>query len=138
MNHKLNYTAEQIKGNTIAQLVQKGILPKKSYMTSEMPTMAYEFTLSHSSDYDQLMYKLCATPLQGSEKQVSWAEDLRKKAAEKIALVKTEITYYLEIGYYNHGDEEVVEIESRIEEFCAITSAKYLIDNRYFLDNFSL
>ena len=143
MNHKLNYTAEQIEGNTIAQLIEKGILPKaeisdllhnlkksEEFIVSATKDEDIIFVLENSDSYAKNLERLTSTTLKGSEKQIKWANEIREKAARKIALELTKTLYFVKVGVSDTDYNKYAK--KAIAEFVDDRAA-YYIDNRFSL-----
>lgn len=142
MNHKLNYTAEQIKGKKISQLVEEGILPKAEidfrynlkascdFIISTSKNEDIIFVLENSDAYAKNLERLTSTTLKGSEKQVKWANEIREKAARKIALELTKTLYFVKVGVSDTDYNKYAK--KAIAEFVDDRAA-YYIDNRFSL-----
>lgn len=134
-------TVEEIKGNTIAQLIEKGMLPKAEigdflhnlkkageFIVSATNDEDIRFVLENSDAYTKNLDRLTSTPLKGSEKQIEWASRIREKAARKIALELTKTLYFVKVGVSDTDYNKYAK--KAIAEFVDDRAA-YYIDNRF-------
>ena len=106
--------------------------------------MTRKFVKEYKVDY-QAQFGLCLSflfeakeekkmvELKGSEKQVKWAEDIRKEMIasieREIEVVESIITSLIDKKAIERNKDEVKELKETIEEVKQIESAKFFIDN---------
>lgn len=106
--------------------------------------MTRKFAKEYKVDY-QAQFGLCLSflfeakeekkmvELKGSEKQIKWAEDIRKEMIasieREIKVVESIITSLIDKKAIERNKDEVKELKETIEEVKQIESAKFFIDN---------
>ena len=124
----MNYTVEQIKGKKISQLVEEGILPSTMQELNKMDRSEYIAIIESTDAYAKNIERLTSTPLKGSEKQVEWANRIREKAAQQIALNMTRNLHVVKMGVSDMDYNKYAR--NTIAEFVDDRAA-YYIDNRF-------
>lgn len=125
-------TLEEIKGKTISQLIESGILPGDENAIP-MPGMQgradYEYVIENSDAYGKWVARLTEKQLIGTEKQVAWANEIRLNKAKSAAFEMVAKLHLTKISDY---DLDWNKWSNRIlkEEFSA-NNAGWWIQNRY-------
>ena len=125
-------TLEEIKGKTISQLIESGILPADENAIP-MPGMQgradYEYVIENSDAYGKWVARLTEKKLIGTEKQVKWATEIRLNKAKSAAfeiVAKLHLTKISDYGLdWNKWSNRILK-----EEFSA-NNAGWWIQNRY-------
>lgn len=125
-------TTEEIKGKTISELINTSILPANE-KEIPMPGMTgrsdYEFVIENSDAYGKWVARLTEKQLVGTEKQVTWATEIRLNKAKSAAF---EIVARLHMTKISDWDLDWNKWSNRIlkEEFSA-NNAGWWIQNRF-------
>ena len=127
------YSVEEIKGNSISQLIEKGMLPKNGNQTYLMPTGQFEIMLQNSTDFIDTVASFTSKPLKGgTEKQIKWAESIRLEKACELAYRIVELNYNIQVGLLpGNAIDEISSLSEKVEYFKNNDSAIAYIDKRY-------
>lgn len=116
-------------------MTKKELMVKAHKMTkeikSEYPTVNYKFQLGLCLSYLQNEGENEMVELKGSEKQIAWAEKIRKEEVEKMDRIVKEMENTIETAKFKTRPTEIlnkmVELVAQAKKEC---SAKYWIDRR--------
>lgn len=121
-----------IKGKKIDQLISEGIIPNNPNAIPMIGTQerdAFEELIKSTDAYAKYISKLTEAQLSGSEKQVSWAKQIRDEKAETKAfemvmtLIDSKISPALGIDFNKYANRVIAEFK--------VSNAAWWISNRF-------